>query len=93
MSYNESTTLSVLLIERQYFSYGEVGDGEHGQESSPSCGPQIRVAPGPFAHPEAFTSPVTNTDDYFMKQDFEFFFFQKAFEVQPIGKFIQVEVF
>lgn len=45
-----------------------------------------RTASEPFACPEAFVSPVTNTDDNFMKQDFEFF--QKTLGVQRIGKLI-----
>lgn len=68
VSHYESTTISALLIERQHFSRGEVGDSECGyQESSFSCIPQMLCCLRPICLPQALVSPVTNADDNFMK--------------------------
>lgn len=83
----ESTAMAALLIERQHLSYGEVEKGEHGhQESFPNCVLWMLLTSGPFACPEAFASPIPNTEDNFMKSEFDFVFPQKVLEVQHIGK-------
>lgn len=89
MSHHGSATISALLIERQHFSYGEVGDGECGhRECSPSGIPQTPRCLRPICSPYALVSPVANTGDDFMKSVFFFSFSRKTFDVQHISKFM-----